>query len=460
MPWEQLRGLVMKKKASSEVASEARDSLFLIYGDEFLVKEQVQKLAADFLEPELKATNLIVLDGNSLDLSLLSLHLFTPTLFGGSRLIVVDQTTLFMGRADQRKLVEKAVGAWKAGDRKGAMRAVAQLLNLVGLDSRDVESGSDWLNEVLGDSEGPEDREILSAAARAFAENGAKVQSVSDETFVEELISSSFPEGTALVFTAPAVDKRKKIFQALHKRGTVVECTLREEKYGAGLDKDFFDRRVREVLEAAGKKVSTEAMEKIYSSSGKNLRRLHSELDKLIGYVGTRSQVTAQDVEAVFSDFHEAAFFDLANALRTADIRKCLPALHENLKIVAHPLQTLAAIASEFRKLMAARELLFTVFRSSWRRDLTYERFKGEVGKIREAHPDLSGKGKFKVLSMKDYPLYLLLKDSQRFPLERLIRIMEATLEADVMMKSSRLGHHAPEAILEKLVFTICEPTR
>jgi DNA polymerase III subunit delta len=448
----------MKKKSPSTVTSEARDSLFLIYGDEFLVKEQVKRLTADLLEPEFKDTNLIVLDGANLDLSMLSLHLFTPTLFGGSRLIVVDQTTLFMGRADQRKLVEKTVGAWKAGEKKSALRSLAQLINLAGLDSRDLESGSDWLNAVLTDTESHEDREILATAARALVEDGAKVRSVSDEAFVEELISSPLPEGTALVFTAPAVDKRKKIFQALQKRGSVVECAVREEKYGAGLDRSFFDRTVREILGAAGKKISGDAVAKIYSGSGKDVRRLHSELDKLIGYVGARPQVTAQDVEAVFSDFHEAAFFDLANALRTADIKKCLPALHENLKISAHPLQTLGAIASEFRKLMAARELLFTVFRSSWRRDLTYDKFQGEARKVREANPGLTGKGKFRLLSMKDYPLYLLLKESQRFPLEKLIRIIEATLEADVLMKSSRLGRTGPEAILEQLIFTICEP--
>ena len=177
-------GRFVKKKASSDITAEARDSLFLIYGDEFLVKEQVKRLTADLLEPEFKDTNLFVLDGSNLDLSLLSLHLFTPTLFGGSRMILVDQTTLFMGRSDQRKLVEKTVGAWKAGDKKGALRTLGQLLNLVGADSRDVENGSDWLPAVLGDSEGPEDREILSAAARALVEDGAKIQSVSDERFV------------------------------------------------------------------------------------------------------------------------------------------------------------------------------------------------------------------------------------------------------------------------------------
>jgi DNA polymerase III delta subunit len=177
---------------------------------------------------------------------------------------------------------------------------------------------------------------------------------------------------------------------------------------------------------------------------------------KLISYVGERKQVTVADVEALFSDSHEAAFFDMTNALRTADLGTCLKALDENLKIVEHPLQTLGAIAADFRKLIAARELLFTAFRSRWRPGIGWRQFQDMVKEVRAQNPDLLVKGKFQILSMKDYPLYLLLKDVQKFPLDKLLRIMESILEADIMFKSSRLGHLAPRAIMENLVMTIC----
>jgi hypothetical protein len=44
--------------------------------------------------------------------------------------------------------------------------------------------------------------------------------------------------------------------------------------------------------------------------------------------------------------------------------------------------------------------------------------------------------------------------------MERLIKIMEAILEADVMMKSTRVGNRSPEAIMENLVLTICGQAR
>jgi len=133
-----------------------------------------------------------------------------------------------------------------------------------------------------------------------------------------------------------------------------------------------------------------------------------------------------------------------------------LTALYENLKLVAHPLQTLASIANEFRKLMAARELLFTVFRPSWRSGMTFKAFTPILRQVREDHPELTKQGKFNLLAMNDYVVYLMLTDAQRFPLERLIRIMERILEADVMMKSTRVGSRSPELIMEDLVLFIC----
>jgi hypothetical protein len=109
---------------------------------------------------------------------------------------------------------------------------------------------------------------------------------------------------------------------------------------------------------------------------------------------------------------------------------------------------------------MIAREMLFTIFRSSWKPGIGYKEFVPLAAKARAENPELAAKGKLKLLSMKDYPLYLYLRDAQKFPMERLIRIMEAILEADVMMKSTRVGSRSPESIMENLVLVICGQPR
>lgn len=319
--------LSTKSRASTPERAETLAGIYLFFGDEFLVKERVNKLVGDFLDPKLRATNLVIFDGVNFDAAGVSSHVRTPSLFGGSRVIVIEQTTLFMGRTDESKLAVKAIESWKSGDRKAAFRAMGQLLSLAGLKASDVQNDPEWATQILGDSARPEERVTLARLADAFLEGGGPSGVTGDQELIEELVLSPLPEGTILVFTAAAVDKRKKIFKTVEQKGHVVECSVQHEKYGTGLDKTFFEERVRDVLSRARKEIAPEALEKMYSRSGTEIRQLESELGKLIGYVGERRKITGLDVETLFADFHEAAFFELNNVLRTADIKKCLPAL-------------------------------------------------------------------------------------------------------------------------------------
>jgi len=450
----------MKKLPVQDASPQDRSAVFLFFGDEFLVKERVHSLVKEILGRDLRDTNLIVIDGNNPDISLLSSHLRTPSLFGGHRVVLVDQTTLFMSRVDRGKIAAKVVDAWQSGDRKAAFKSFEQLLSLAGVDPADLERSPEGVIEAIEDSVPAAARDVVARVSREYLSEERKSGRRSDDTMWEELLASSFPKDATLVFTAPDVDRRKKIFKTIEKRGTVVECAAREEKYGASLERSFFEDRVHSALTQAGKVISSSALDRMYARSGKELRRLHSELDKLIGYMGARSEVTVEDLESVFSDFHEASVFDLNNAIRTGDIAKCLPALHENLRMVDHPLQTLGIMAGELRRLMMARELLFSVFRASWKPGMSAAAFMPVLKKAREQHPELMRKDKFHLLSMNDYALYYALRDAQKFTMDKLSRVMEQILEADIMMKSTRLASHAPEAILEEVVFAMCSPER
>jgi len=446
-----------KQKATGP-ESESNLSVRLFHGDEFLVKEQVQKLIEEKLDPEFRSTNFIVIDGNALDIGELASLVSTPSLFGGDRVILVDQTSAFAARSDQRKISGRVLESWKRGDRGAALRAFAQLLQVAGIEPTDIEHGEDWTNEVLGQSSLPAERDALIQVGQAFLEAGIKSGPRGDEDQLEELIRSALPQGTLLIFTAAEVDKRKKIFKTLESLGSVVHCEVRQDKLRVAMDRQFFEERVERFLHESGKRIRPDALEKMYARSGKDLRQLHSELSKLVGYLGSREEILGEDVTRVFMDSHEVAFFELNRVIRSGDVSRCLTALHENLKIVAHPLQTLASIANEFRKLMVARELLFTVFRPSWKSGMTFKAFTPILRQIREDRPELTKQGKFNLLAMNDYVLYLMLGDAQRFPLERLIRIVERILEADVMMKSTRVGSRSPEMIMEDLVLFICRP--
>lgn len=432
-----------------------RRQVHLFYGDEFLVKEQLNKFINESVEPSLRETNVMFHDGNNFDVSALASDVFTVSLFGGPRAVVLENTVLFLSKMDGGKIISKAMDHWKTGDGKAALKSFRQFVSLNRLNAGDLESGSDWISDTVGDAVASGEREILSRLAQTYLEEGKQAPSQADEA-VLEMVRSPLPEDAVLVFTAPGVDKRSKLFKAVEEKGSVLECAVKAEKYGAGMDRAFFDKRVRDALKKAGKEAGPSVLESIYSKCGKDLRRLEIELEKLFSFVGQRKKIEPADVQNVFSDFHEPAFFDMVKTLRSGDLGKSLVALHENLKISGHPLQSLGAIITEFRRLIIAREMLFTTFKQYWKPGLSYDAFMSAARKVREAHPELITKSKNSLLSMKDYPLFLYLRDAQKFPMEKLLKIMEELLAADIMMKSSRLGARNPQAILERVVHVIC----
>jgi DNA polymerase III subunit delta len=433
--------------------------IYLFFGDEFLVKEQVESLVSRVLDIGLRATNLIVLNGPESDAGTLLSLVKTPSLFGDARVILVEDSTLFSGRKDNAKLLDRMADAARSQDSRAVMRYMGQLMHTAGVVASDVFSGEDWLTAVSSQSLKPEIKEILLKAALEWAHSEKAQEPSGIDDVLEDLLQSNCPEGTHLIFTALVVDKKKRSFKRLQEAGGVVtECNPVQEKFGPGLDRSYFQERVRSALAVLGKKISGDAMAKMYALTGTNIRRLQSELSKLVSYVGDRTKIELPDVEALFEDFHEAAFFELSTAMRTGDVITCLKALHQNMKIVAHPLQTLAIMANEVRRLLIAKDLRRTLPASVWKPGMPYAKFKVLLDETLKADHKGEIKEKIKQSGMKPYTLHMCLEAAERFSDADLVDVMEALLEADILLKSSRLGRLGAQSLFETILLKICPP--
>ena len=89
---------------------------------------------------------------------------------------------------------------------------------------------------------------------------------------------------------------------------------------------------------------------------------------------------------------------------------------------------------------------------------MSYDDFVPILRKALKDDPRAKEKGAYNLLAMNEYALFNLLKVAQKFTMERLLGIMEAILDADVLLKSSRLGARSPQVILEQVVYAICKP--
>ncbi len=446
----------MKKKDPDGAKKALPSSIFLLFGDEYLVKTAARDFCAELSGPKEEKAAVVTLDGASLDYGQLVSEVFTPSLFCSDKVIFLEQTLIFSGKSNFGKLISKTCENWRSGEKTSSIRNFAQLCLAANIDSQNSMFDLSELEEAIGTTLPENDKQTLSEVASAFMMDPPVLRVLQDDSVLIDLISSPLPEGVTLVFTASAVDKKKKLYKAVEKHGKITEFTPLQEKYSSGLQKNYFRKLVNDFLSQHGRTIAPDALNKMYERSGKDIRRIHSELEKIVTFIGERRQITIRDVEELFLDFHEAMFFDFLTVLRTADIKKCLPALHDNLRIVAHPLQTLAATASEFRKIIAARELLFSELKNNWKSNITYEQFVILMKDFRSTHSTASSKSKFNPVQMKDYPLYLTLKTAQNYTMEQLTHVMESVLEAETTMKSTRIGSVSPESVLQELVLKIC----
>ncbi len=441
-----------KKPAASK--QQGNPHIYLFYGEEFLIKERIEELFTDIMPSEYRSANLIVVDGANLDPADLAVQIFTPSLFGGPRVVHVEQTTLFAGGADLNKLLEKSLTQYRAGDRKGCMRTFGQALGIMGVNKN--ASQAEILDELGADKLNHGDDDIVKALIGEWQAGVKATAAAQGEAAMAALIERDMPEDAWLIFSATSLDKRKRLFKLLEKHGRAVECAAKPERFGNKLERAFIAERGAKVLERHGKRMSPSALEEIYKRAGSGIRELNSELEKLALYAGRETTITPEHVKALFTDAHDAAFYELSNSLRTRDLTKILPALHENIRTAAHPLMTLGLLASEIRKLITARELLTGGFKEIWRRNMAYKEFVAALSGLKANNPDLFQGRKNKVLAMKDYPLYLLLTAAQGFRMTELCGILENILNADIRLKSSKVGTKAPHAILERVIMDIC----
>jgi len=440
---------------TTEEKSSLERPIYLLYGDEFLVKEELNRIVEGVLEAGLRKTNLIVLSGADLDEGEFFSLVATPSLFGDPRVIVVEDTTLFSSPKDARRLASRVADAAHSGDKKILLRYMGQLLRLLGVRSPEVIRGDEWLDAISMDGLPSGAREVLRQAAREWLQSRQKLDGPPAETLVEDLVHRSTPEGTRVVFTAETVDIKKPSFRLVQERGHVRECVAQREKFVTRLNREYFDNRVKAILSESGKTISREALARMYELAGIDLRRLQGELNKLLNYIGSKRHIDKADVDNVFEDFHGVEFFELSAAIRTGDIHKCLKALHEHLRIVAHPLQTLSAITGEVRRLLIAKELREQIFRDAWQPGLSFSRFKSLLASqaSKTASPDAAAQ--IAKTHMKPYSLYVSIEASEKYSETRLLATLEDLLSADIILKSSRLGRYGAQAILENVLFRL-----
>jgi DNA polymerase-3 subunit delta len=170
------------------------------------------------------------------------------------------------------------------------------------------------------------------------------------ERFIERERAGEAPS-RIIIFRSAAVDRRRRLFKLLEKKGLVVEC--------APLRGTELSRWIRDWLARQGKKIEPAALQRLLWSGENDLHFLSNELEKYCAYLGDGEMtITAEAVELLFSGDIKSSVFTLTDALSEGKPGRALQVLSQLLAGKREePLRIFFMLVRHFRLLLGARSL-------------------------------------------------------------------------------------------------------
>ncbi|MBU1026934.1 MAG: DNA polymerase III subunit delta, partial [Candidatus Margulisbacteria bacterium] len=159
------------------------------------------------------------------------------------------------------------------------------------------------------------------------------------------------PAGTKVVFWADKVDKRSKLYKALDKLGEVSEFQAFAE-WEQDKVVDWITRQVK----GLNKEIDRTAAEDLQQICGNSLRKLSSEIEKLITYIGDTKTIRREDVAALASP-GDINTFALANSIIDKDLKQSLKFFRILYKNKADLFGLLGLLATQYRTILQVKSV-------------------------------------------------------------------------------------------------------
>ncbi len=460
--------------------------LWLIHGEELLREHALDRLVRGLLPDGSGSSGYepVYDDGSGLGLALEKVR--TVPLLGDAKVVVLRDARLFDSGEDRQKLLNKIKSAVTEDEMDKAVRALVRLLALVELDY-DQLADRVLLEEILDLSAAEDYQWLLAAAVHAKKMKVPIVKAHSGFELVTTALERPFPSGNHLVLSTERVDRRRKDYKAIAAKAVVVDCSVPQgsravdKKAQVGVLKQC----ARDLLAQHGKKMAVPAFDALSDKTGFKLRVFVSALETLIEFVGERAEIGIKDVEAVLTRTRQDPVYTFTEALAQRHLQQALFYLKSLLSEQLNPLQLLAAMINQVRKLIVARDFLDDPLGRGWRPGLPYAAFRQEVmpdivdfdralsALLQSWHKEWAGDAAVKSGKTKKdpkiksdillapnpanaYPVYLLLQRAALFTSAELAFILSDLHRVDATLKSA--GRN-PEAVLTRAVLGICKPT-
>ena len=433
--------------------------IYLLHGEDYLVRSALEQLTELLVPGSQRSTNLEVVDGGEVDFRRILDSVNTFALFGGRKVVVVRNSRIFYSRANLPGLVAKSREAYEAGDLKTAAHLLVEVLGYADWSLADVGAGAwreipaDLWKQTLGVEQEQSEVEWLEQVVEYASSAELKIPVKTDEgSLLEEALLRGFPSGHCLLITTDTIDKRRGLYRLMEEKGMVADFSVTSgASRKARSQQDAVLRSLaEETLSVAGKKIEPAALSLLLERTGFNLWALKTQLEKIISFVGDETLVTLEQVESMGDQFREEALYELNNAVTGRDCQAALQVLNRLLDQNYHPLQLIASLATEVRRLLLAQEFIEDHLSGKLDPRISYGGFQRTVLPIVKENAEKGSP----LGSMHPFALHKTLVRSRAYQTAELINAFQHLFRADLTLKSSGIDERA---VMESLILKLCQ---
>ena len=481
MPELSYKSLDTQTKA---VADKLRSfGVILIWGEEALCDQALKKIAAALLPGGRRNPAFETLDGAEVNMPLAVERVNTYSLLSGKRVVLLADSGVFYARQDHKTLLEKAAVAHADGRSKHAADWLLKLLagGNLGLDDVSVTT----LNRLPGIVDVDKKNlawvlDVVDYCRRQAMEVPAAEDAAG---LLKRALESGFPPGNFLIITSGKIRKTTSLYRTVKKLGLIVDCSV--PGGGRMVDKrvrsELLRKQTHEILAKSGKRIAPDAMAAVEEMTGFDLRAFTHNIEKLISYTGKHDNITRADVDKVLSRSKKDLLYEFTGAVIDRCQEDALFFLNSLLADGTHPLQLLAAMINQVRRLILVKDFA-SGQADVWRSRMGYDQFQARVLPAVKKHDATlqetmaswrkgasrsntsgdtpSGKKKTQSADLmlfsqrtSPYGLYMLFKKCERFSMRELVGLMYFFRKSDAQLKTSAQD---PKMLLESAVLHIC----
>ena len=231
---------------------------FLFYGEELLYKKAFDVLLDFLLPAQDRMAGCEPVDGAPENVRDAVNRANTYAMLPGNKVISVQESRIFYGNQDKKKLMEKAREEFQRENISKAAKYVLSLLSQHQLSPEDM-THPETLSKFLSDEGVDPETNWFQEIIRHCGDHNLQAPSTDrPDQFLSAAIEKGFPKGNHLVLTTDLVDKRRVLFKCFKEKGMVVDCSVPKGNRRADrmVQEEVLRNRMAAILEKSKKKMN------------------------------------------------------------------------------------------------------------------------------------------------------------------------------------------------------------